>query len=318
MSVQEDLFDRSVTRRIFLDRYSDREARQVARFLRELQKDIKAQLAKAYDKSFTEFRLKILLRNVNDLYDDVYARIQGRMWSSFEELGGVQAEAVASQLQVAAATLEARFAQVSAKRVLAAVKARPMQGKFLRDMVAEIPKAHRDRMTAAIRISYIEGESLTRAAARVTEVTGQNSRYLKTFIRTANAHISSVAANETYKANDDIVERYEWLSVLDSRTTAICQSLDGNRYKVGSGPMPPAHFGCRSTTYPILKGLKPRKRETYSSWIKRQPVDAQNDILGPNRAKALREGADVSQFVDLTGKLYTLEELRKKSVIGGG
>ena len=193
-----------------------------------------------------------------------------------------------------------------------------IESKFLRDMVAEIPALHRQRMTAAIRISYVEGESLTRAAARVSQVTGQNTRYLKTFIRTANSHISSVAAQETYKANDDIVERYEWLSVLDSRTTPICQSLDGNRYTVGNGPMPPAHFGCRSTTYPILKGLKPRKRETYSTWIKRQPAAAQNDILGPNRAQMLREGADVSQFVDLTGKLYTLEQLRKKSGLGGG
>lgn len=309
MSVQSDLFDNALTRRIYLERYSDGEARRVAAFLREVQADIKAELVRAYEGGFNEFRLKTLLKNVEDLYKDVYARMNDRIWTGFEGLAGQQAEATGAALQTAAAAVEARFSQLSASRALAAVKARPLQGKFLRDMVSDLPKLHRQRMVAQIRIAYVEGESLTRAARRVSNVTGQNTRFLKGFIRTANAHISSVAAKASYENNPGLVEKYEWLSTLDSRTTLICQGLDGNRYPVGKGPVPPAHFGCRSTTYPILKGMKPLPRETFNDWIKRQPKAAQDEILGPGRAALVRDGMNVDRFVDLTGKTLTLKQL---------
>ena len=56
-----------------------------------------------------------------------------------------------------------------------------------------------------------------------------------------------------YKNNDDLINHYEWISTLDSRTSDICIGLDGNIYPVGKGRLPPAHFNCRSTTAPILK-----------------------------------------------------------------
>ncbi|MGJ3101180.1 phage minor head protein, partial [Salmonella enterica subsp. enterica serovar Paratyphi A] len=58
------------------------------------------------------------------------------------------------------------------------------------------------------------------------------------------SHVSNEARNETYRQNDDIIEKYEWVSTLDSRTSTICRARDGMTWEIGKGPMPPAHPNC--------------------------------------------------------------------------
>ncbi|WP_369010598.1 minor capsid protein, partial [Salmonella enterica] len=71
-------------------------------------------------------------------------------------------------------------------------------------------------------------------------------------MRTALAHVSNEARQQVYAQNDDIITKYEWVSTLDSRTSAVCRSRDGMTWEIDKGPMPPAHFGCRSTTAPVI------------------------------------------------------------------
>jgi hypothetical protein len=114
--------------------------------------------------------------------------------------------------------------------------------------------------------------------------------------------------------------------------TPICQSRDGKVYPLDSGPRPPAHFRCRSTTAPVLKswkelGLKERdippgtrasmdgqvpEAETYQTWLKKKSPAFQDDVLGPTRGKLFREGMTLDRFVDETGHEYTLKQLRSK------
>lgn len=109
---------------------------------------------------------------------------------------------------------------------------------------------------------------------------------------------------------------------------------------------PPAHVGCRSVMTPIIDGVgvvgeRPfvrgrrsigklrfptpeAKREwieknvgrvpaetTYEEWIRKQPAEFQDDVLGPRRGELFREdGLTLDQFVDHSGKEYTLKQLR--------
>ena len=50
------------------------------------------------------------------------------------------------------------------------------------------------------------------------------------------------------------------MATLDSRTTHICMSLDGNKYEIGKGPIPPVHFQCRSMRVAILTPAAVGKR----------------------------------------------------------
>jgi 3-methyladenine DNA glycosylase Tag len=95
---------------------------------------------------------------------------------------------------------------------------------------------------------------------------------------------------------------YEWIAVLDSHTTDICRSRNGNIYKFGEGPLPPAHIRCRSKIMPV----EPRgsvQVPTYRTWIKRQP-DAVRDVVKPDSDSfAVRTGLTLREFAS---KLKTI------------
>jgi SPP1 gp7 family putative phage head morphogenesis protein len=52
-------------------------------------------------------------------------------------------------------------------------------------------------------------------------------------------------------SNNEQLPRELYVAVLDNRTTAICRSLNGKVFPVGSGPYPPLHWNCRSTRVPL-------------------------------------------------------------------
>lgn len=95
--------------------------------------------------------------------------------------------------------------------------------------------------------------------------------------------------------------------------------------------MPPLHHGCRSVRAPIVKqqysvtdksgqrasrgpdgGQPVDARTTYNSWLNRQPAEFQDDVLGPKRAKLLREGVSVDRFTDDSGRVLSLDQLRER------
>jgi SPP1 gp7 family putative phage head morphogenesis protein len=55
-------------------------------------------------------------------------------------------------------------------------------------------------------------------------------------------------------------------------------------------------------------------RTTYQEWLKRQPAQIQDDILGPTRGKLFREGGlTLDRFVSREGDELTLDELRQRN-----
>lgn len=68
------------------------------------------------------------------------------------------------------------------------------------------------------------------------------------------------------------VSRYQWVSVLDDKTTEICQHRNGMVYKVGDGPLPPAHWNCRSTTITLDSDEAIAVPESKEDWLDAQPA----------------------------------------------
>ena len=81
----------------------------------------------------------------------------------------------------------------------------------------------------------------------------KNARYAATrLLQTETAFFSSVSEKKALKDLD--VEQYEILATLDSKTSPICQEMDGqvfklSEYEIGA-TAPPFHANCRSTTCP--------------------------------------------------------------------
>ena len=175
---------------------------------------------------------------------------------------------------------------------------------------------------------------------------------IKTIVRTSINQVSNAASQSVYAANKDVAPEYEYVATLDSRTSSICQRLDGQKFGYNKGPTPPQHFNCRSTTVPVVDyeglGLTPppetkittRPSETgrvpqkvsYGDWLyeqrargannkllKYEPGELQIKTLGFEKAKyfnrlaAKSNGKDaLRQVIRNDGTELTLEQLQKK------
>lgn len=147
----------------------------------------------------------------------------------------------------------------------------------------------------------------------------RSMQQLKAVTSTTLAHASDSARNEVYLRNLRYIRYEQWVSILDTRTSAFCRSQDGRIYKANDGPRPPAHYNCRSIRVPVLDNRsvneeyreKAEKRESYKKWFTRQPAEVQQKILGPSRYKLYKQGKlSLDKFVSSAGKNYTLAELR--------
>ena len=163
-------------------------------------------------------------------------------------------------------------------------------------------------------------------------VLGRNDTTARTIIRTSVQHVANTARMATWEQNSDIFDGYAIVATLDGRTTITCRSLDGMKFEIGKGPIPPLHPNCRSTTVPLIKAkyLNPDEAKTRSSkdgyvkqdltyyeWLKTQPTQFQNTALGPTRAKLFRDGGiSADEFARLNlGRDFeplTLDEMRAK------
>ena len=86
------------------------------------------------------------------------------------------------------------------------------------------------------------------------------SHQIQTIVRTSVNQVQNQASQSVYAANSKVSPKYEYVATLDSRTSPICQRLDGQRFAYNKGPTPPQHFNCRSTTVPVVDFNKLQKR----------------------------------------------------------
>lgn len=233
----------------------------------------------------------------------------------------------------------------------AIVFARPFQNRILRDWLATFQVGDRRRMMDQIRQGMLFDETPTQIGRRIfgTRAVGGTDgvrqitrRGAQTLAQTATSAISNGARTRLYLENKKLIKKELYVATLDSRTTPICQSLDGQVFPVGQGATPPVHMNCRSIRVPIIDGRgignRPastnfkdrlgklrgpaRRREvaklvgkvpastTYNTFLKNADVPFQNNVLGPTRARLFRAGEfDVQSFVDNSGDRFTLRQL---------
>ena len=113
-----------------------------------------------------------------------------------------------------------------------------------------------DNLAKAIKNEVIVGlnkgvnyRTMSQNIAKKFDTSYKNAERL---VRTETAHIQNQATLMGYK--DSGVIKYEFLAVLDSRTSHTCASLNGEVFKTENAMegenYPPMHPRCRSTTVP--------------------------------------------------------------------
>lgn len=245
------------------------------------------------------------------------------------------------------------IAAVSPAQVYAAALSRPFQGRLLRDWASNIEAGRMEKIREAVRAGYVEGETASQIVRRIRGSRAEQyadgilqrpRRDLMAVVQTAVAHTAAVAREQFVSANQDIIKAVRWVSTLDTRTSAPCRLRDGLRYEAdthkpighkipwlaGPGRL---HFNCRSTEAPVTKSwrelgipldeMSPGERAsmdgqvpadtTYSQWLIRQNAARQDQVLGPERGRLLRDGGlKLEDFYTATGKWLSIEQLKQR------
>lgn len=110
-------------------------------------------------------------------------------------------------------------------------------------------KAAINKWTTQETLQVLKG---TKAANYTDGVMSRLGKQTATVVRTAMQHVNNSARQTLWADNPKVIRGYRWISTLDGRTSEICRDLDGEEFKIGDGPLPPAHPNCRSTTVAVL------------------------------------------------------------------
>lgn len=330
MTPNERLHDLDVAHQIGLGRYSAATVRKIVALLDRTETDILKQIeAASWDDvsraSAKVARLEKLLEGIRKTQAEAYVVVGKTLRADLVELAGYEGEfqAQAVQSATAARVSVGLLDQPTAEMLKAAVDSRPFQGRLLKEWGRDLDEAAFKRVRDAVRIGYTEGESVsnivtrirgTKAAKFKDGITEISRRDAEGLVRTAVTHTANASKDAFFRANAEVFRAVRWNAVLDGRTTAVCRGRDGKVFPLDSGPRPPAHWRCRSTTTAVLKGEPDAPTgDTYGDWLKRQDTDLQDDVLGNAKAKLFRDGGlPLDRFVDRTGAEYDLATLRKR------
>lgn len=313
-------------------------------------------------------------------------RLRGPAWDELSQtLTSEMLELATSEPGATATTIQTQLPVVIGlalpplEKLQAIVSSQPFEGRTLKQWLERAKDADIDRMMVATKMGIIQGSTPNQVARAIVGTRGNRYkdaiarkafRDVESIVLTVSSGIQNEARQKLYEANTDIIQEELFAATLDSRTTIICASNDGKRYKRGEGPMPPLHFRCRSLRVPYfnpdLMATRPfnpttesmllrayskganipnaqsrsdlpyghktkfdnyaraQKRQmigsvpaltSYNEWLKHQPSQFQDEVLGVTRATLFRnEDITLDKFVTPTGELFTLEDLRNKGL----
>jgi SPP1 gp7 family putative phage head morphogenesis protein len=183
------------------------------------------------------------------------------------------------------------------------------------------------------------GESAKTARQLVAaggELTAVADNQIMALVRTSINQVANSASMAVYEANQDITKKYQYVATLDTRTSSICRALDGQEFPYGKGPTPPQHFNCRSKVVAVIDyenlGFTPPPEGTraskdgqvdanmnYSQWLLKQPLAAQEKVLGKGKVPYFNKLAEKHGARDAMAKLVrddgselSLDDLRKR------
>ena len=309
-------FDAVTRHAVLIERLKARAVKDILSLLDSLGGDLFTQVAASDLEDLTRREVQSLLASLNRTTKKAYGPIDDEIFTILKQFSAYEGDWQGDMLVRTGLVVDLGVA--SDADIWASVNARPFEGRFLKDWIAGLEVGTARRIREAVSQGYVDGRGALEVARDIRGTRSRKGifdmsrRGAEMVVRTAFTHTASVARAKTYAANPTIKQE-QWLSVLDGRTTFICQARDGKFYDVGEGPRPPAHPNCRSTMVPVTSRNKARldKRETYQDWLTAQPAAMQDDILGKAKGQLFREGGlTVDRFVNRAGQEMTLDQLK--------
>lgn len=337
MALSDDILDETVRHAHYLERHKASVIKKIVAMMNNSNDEMYSMMYKARVEKLKRRDLDKLLVRLRKHIKAGYEPVIETLDSEIRDLAGHETR-WQKKIIDGITPVELDWEAPSEEQIYAAAKARPFEGLLLQDWYNGLPDGHFRRVKSTIMQGYVEGQTTDEIVQQMQQFTqGRSRRAAETAARTALTHTSNVARNESYRRNRRVIKAVEWVSTLDGRTTAVCRARDGKTWPVDEGPRPPAHPACRSTTIPVVKslrelGIKANTKDVkttrasmngqvsselnYDRWLRKQPKEFQEDVLGREKAKLFRAGLKMDRFVDDGGREFTLKEIeqREKSI----
>lgn len=337
-TANEAIQDATIRHMLYMEGLKTQVANKILAFLDgEVIPDLKDQLAIRIEKHMkgkqTTARLEAMIAQFEKIVKDfqnINIRVQGELFDIALYEADFQMNLLKQETPV-----NLNYALAAPQVIKQAITDKPFDGRLLNQWFESIGQATQTRLASEIRRGVTEGQTTQQIVKRISDSGILETTRSQTYavVRTAVQHTVSVARDELFQANSDLIKGVKFVATLDSRTSPECRALDGRIFDLDKAPPIPRHISCRSSYTPVLKSFRELGIDideapagtrasmngqvpsdvTYSQWLKGQPVSVQNDALGVTKATLFRKGnLPLDRFVNRNGHEYSLKELREK------
>lgn len=326
-----------ISHQIWLQRNASHEVNELTPFIQQMRDEVRREVLAFGDDGRTNTRLNKLLKDLEKILDGITTDWQETLAADLQDLAVYETDWTVKTLEL---NVDTNFTTPAPEQVWSAIKFNPLaldnKPVDFQKLLTGWGDTEVNRLLMGVKSGFVQGRTTRQIVKEVVGPGGLadiSQRNAATVVRTALNHVSTQAREQVYQKNDDIVEKYEWVSTLDSRTSTICRSRDGQKYQIGKGPLPPAHANCRSSAAPVISeefdfldaGAKRAARgadggqqvdasTTYYEFLKQQPAWFQDAAIGPVRGKIFRNsGISPEEFrsisIDGFGNPLTLDQM---------
>lgn len=308
------LIESFISHQVWLQRNASHEAHELAQFIQQMRDEVRKQVLQFGDDNRTRQNLEKLLRDLENILDGITTDWQDKLTEDLKTLASYEANWTTKTLT---ANVDAEFVTPSPEQVWSAAKFDPLA---LNDKPVDFQKlisgwgdTEVNRLVMGVKSGFVQGRTTRQIVKEVVGAGGLadiSERNAAAVVKTALNHVSTVAKDVTYQKNKDIVEGYELVITLDSRTSDICRGWPpGKVYKLTDEyqPKPPFHVACRTTTAPVISsdfdfldagakraargaegGTQVDANTSYYDFFARQPAWWQDKAIGPIRGAIFR------------------------------
>lgn len=301
MSANEYLIDASTRHQIMLQRLSGGSFNKLKPLLEKLQKDIRARLTEN-QTDFQEYRLKRMMSDIQALFDAANSEVSKQLNLDLDEFIPYETDfqyrmlgnAVTTELTLPA--IEQVVASVTTAK--ASLTSNGVTQRLNISEMVETLGTKPSVIENKIRTGLISGKSVDQMVRDIMRIANQaHKRDVRTVVRTAFNLAGSVARREVNAANSDVLIGERLIVTLDKRTSVTCYGLSVKNiiYKIGEGPQPPLHYGCRSLRVGVVDpryavpGLKGMKSVRGDNGVEKIPTDTPTDTFLRNQSVAFQK-----------------------------
>lgn len=307
MSANDELFDAFVQRAIRQRRLSNQVANELVLTLQGANQETTAIVA----QRLTSLRsIAPTLAAIADQRGEAYARISDQLIAELQSTAASEASfAVETTNDVLDQPFSA-FGSAALAGLFATILSRPADGLSVDDHLTTLRNSDINNISRRIRAMATAGQNAEVIIRALRQGEFQTAaRHTIGTVQTLLTHVAAASLDTLVQRNPASFRGLRWTSILDGRTSAVCRARSGEIYRPFEGPRPPAHFRCRSIMVPILVGFGNITEPSYEDWLRRQPGDFIEEVLGPKRAKLFISG-DISldRFIDDAGRTRPLRK----------